>query len=465
MDHSDHEMLAVLLKAGKARILAASAVMVALTALLDWAVGGNVSLAVLYILPMMLAAVVLRPWETAIAALFCSYLRFRFDTAGSMAELTLRFAFASAAYFLSGLFVTVLVRNHELMIQHLASIQVEQNLRREAEEQLRLLAESSPAAILTTDGRGVILAGNTAAETLFSIPDGQTLRDRNIGKYLPVLVDALRLDVAREGFRTAAKCQGYRENGDIFLAHIWFSSYTAPDGPRLAAIIVDASEEMRDQEEQGWQQLMRGNRIAAAAVAHEVRNFCGAIALRCGNLRDRYGLSDDPDFQGLSNLVGGLESIASLELLSKSQEELERVQLRDVLNDLRILIETDWREIEGVVRWHLPDTLPSVIAEPHGLLQACLNLAQNSHRAVQQSAARELNVRVSGSSGRVFLRFQDSGPGISAPDQLFQPFQKGASGTGMGLYVSRVIVRSYGGDLRYEPQPSGSCFAIELEAV
>ena len=36
---------------------------------------------------------------------------------------------------------------------------------------------------------------------------------------------------------------------------------------------------------------------------------------------------------------------------------------------------------------------------------------------------------------------------------------------GMGLYLSRFIVRSYGGELRYEPGPSGSCFAVELEAV
>src|SRR5205807_8494256 len=109
--------------------------------------------------------------------------------------------------FLSGLFVTVLVRNHELVIQHLASMEVEQALRREAEEQLRLLVESSPAAILTTDGKGVVLAGNTAAENLFSIPERQSLRGRNIRQYLPVLADSLRLEVAREGLRTAAKCQ------------------------------------------------------------------------------------------------------------------------------------------------------------------------------------------------------------------------------------------------------------------
>lgn len=458
-------MIAVLLKAGKIKILAASTALVLVTAWLDWALGRNVSLAALYILPVMLAAVVLRPWETAAASLLCSYLRYHFDVTGSRAELTLRFEFSAGAYFLSGLFVTVLVRNHELVVQHLANIQIEQKLRREAEEQLRLLAESSPAAILTTDVKGMVLAGNIAADNLFGIPEGETLRGRNIGKYLPVLADALRLDVAREGLRTAAKCQGYRENGDIFLAHIWFSSYSAPQGPRLAAIAVDSSEEMRDREMQGLQQLMRGNRIAAAAVAHEVRNFCGAISLRCETLRDRYHLSEDQDFQGLRSLVSGLEAIASLELLSKSQEELEHVQLRDVLNDLRILIEPDWHEIDAVIRWHVPDDLPPVIAEPRGLLQAFLNLAHNSHRAVREMPASELAITAFAQDQRVTIRFQDSGPGVNSPELLFQPFQKGASGTGMGLYVSRVIVRSYGGDLRYEPHAACSTFAVELEAV
>jgi signal transduction histidine kinase len=33
------------------------------------------------------------------------------------------------------------------------------------------------------------------------------------------------------------------------------------------------------------------------------------------------------------------------------------------------------------------------------------------------------------------------------------------------LYVSRFIVRSYGGELRFEPQPQGACFTIELPTV
>src|SRR4029078_9075142 len=103
-------------------------------------------------------------------------------------------------------------------------------------------------------------------------------------------------------------CQGYRANGEIFLAHIWFSSYVAEEGPRLAAIVVDASEEMRYREKQGLEQFMRGNRIAAAAVAHEVRNFCGALSLRCADLSERYGLGADRDYHAPLKLIRRLES-------------------------------------------------------------------------------------------------------------------------------------------------------------
>ncbi len=436
-------MIPTLLKAGKPKILACTVVLLAMTTLVDWATGHNVSLAVLYILPMMLGAVVLRPADTFVFAVVCSYLRSWFDVPGSPADLALRFVFAVLAYFVSGLFVTALVRNHEQAVRHFNHIQIEQTLRREAEEQLRVLAESSPAAILTVNGAGAVLAANGAANSLFMIPQGKTLQGRVIGDYLPFLADALRLDAGVLGLRTATQCQGHRENGEIFLAHMWFSSYPAPEGTRLAAIVVDSSEEMRDREQQGLHQLMKGNRMATAVISHEVRNFCEAMAMLCEDLRRRHGLAQDEGLRGLDNLVAGLEKIASLELRSMTQEVVEDVSLREVLDNLRIVVEPDWREIEGTVRWCLPERMPTVLAEPHGLLQAFLNLAQNSHRAVQEGALRELNVTVSLQEQKVAVRFQDSGPGIKAPEKLFQPFQEGAAGSGLGLYASRFIVRSY----------------------
>jgi len=458
-------MIPKLLKAGRAKILGWTAILVALATLLDWVSGNNLSLAVLYIIPMMLGAVVLRPLETAVFAILCSYIRTWFDVPGSPADLALRFVFAALAYFVSGLFVTVLIKNHQQAIRHLGHIQREQKLRRDVEEQLSLLAESSPAGIFTVDGRGMVLAANGAAKRLLMIPEDRTLKGNLIASYFPLLADALRLDIQSLGLRTSVKCQAHRDNGEMFLAHIWFSSYMAPEGKRLAAIVVDSSEEMREREEQGLRHLLTGNRIATAAIAHEVRNFCEAMAMLCEDLRERRGLTGDESLRGLDNLVGGLEAIAALELHSTTQDVIENVPLKGVLDNLRILIEPDWREIEGTVRWQLPEHLPVVLSEPHGLLQAFLNLAKNSHRAVQEGSVRELNIMVSLQARKVLVRFRDTGPGIQAPEKLFQPFQNGASGSGLGLYISRFIVRSYGGELRFEPPSRGSCFVVELDAV
>jgi two-component system, LuxR family, sensor kinase FixL len=472
-------MIDRILRAGKSGILIAVCCLIAIIAATDRAVGNTFSLGFLYMLPMVLGALVLGRIETAVLALFCSFLRSRFDVPSTYLEATLRFVFASLAYFACGLFVIALVRNRQfvaehlrLMGEHVGKVEREQELRRDAEEQLRVLVASSPAGILTLDAAGAVLAANDAANALFAIPRGETLIGRAIPDYLPVLSDALKLDNTPEGFRTAAQCQGRRANGDIFLAHTWFSSYPAPEGARLAAIVVDSSEEMRDREEQNLRLLHKSNRITAAAVSHELRTLCGAISLVSSHLKDKPmehsgRLAEDEDFQSLVNLVKGLEKLANLGLLARAGEagDLAEVPLQRVLDDLRIVIESEWQGIEGLVRWRLPDRMPIVLADPHGLLQAFLNLAQNSHRAVRGSSVRELSIAVSFEDAKAIIRFHDSGPGVAFPERLFQPFQHAADGTGLGLYVSRAVVRSYGGDLRFEPRGTGSCFAIELQVV
>jgi two-component system, LuxR family, sensor kinase FixL len=78
---------------------------------------------------------------------------------------------------------------------------------------------------------------------------------------------------------------------------------------------------------------------------------------------------------------------------------------------------------------------------------------------------RELSISAAVTEQKATVRFIDSGPGVAAPERLFAPFQPGADGSGLGLYVSRAVVRSYGGDLRCEPRERGSCFAVDLQIV
>jgi len=455
-------MILKLLRAGKTNLLVVTAILIACIAVLDWRLGTHVSLGILYIVPMMIGALVLPLPGTAGLALLCSFLRSCFDVPGSPPELALRFLFAALAYCVSGLFVTELMANRRRAVQHLEILQKEQALRRDAEEQLRILAESSPAAILTIDSQGVVLAANRASGSLFGMPDNGSLAGREIRRYVPVLAEALHPNVASVAMRTTAQCQAYRDNGEVFLADMWFSSYSTPLGPRLGAIVVDSSEEMRDREELGLQQLLTGNAIGAVAMAHEVRNFCGAIRLASGNLCLHHALQDDADYRSVSNLIEGLDKLASIDAQSR-MHATECVSLKSVMDNVRIVVEPDWREIDGSVRWLTPQSVPDVIGERHGLMQVFLNLMQNSHRAVQDAAVRELTLETLVEGGKVQIWFKDTGPGIPNPEKLFRPFQDGAVGTGLGLYISRSIVRSFGGDLKYVPQREGACFVVELQ--
>ena len=129
------------------------------------------------------------------------------------------------------------------------------------------------------------------------------------------------------------------------------------------------------------------------------------------------------------------------------------------------MIESSLREAGVEVSWNVNADLPLVQADHHSLLQVFVNLARNSQQALAQAPERRLQISASVESDLVVVRFRDTGCGVAHPDELFRPFQPGAHSFGIGLYISRAILRSHGGGLRYEPGGPGSCFAVELWPV
>ena len=91
-----------------------------------------------------------------------------------------------------------------------------------------------------------------------------------------------------------------------------------------------------------------------------------------------------------------------------------------------------------------------------------LNLTKNSERALENAELKRIEIAVEALGSVVSVRVADTGPGVAAADKLFQPFQKGADSTGLGLYLSRAFVRSFRGDLRHDAAVPGCCFIIEL---
>jgi signal transduction histidine kinase len=262
------------------------------------------------------------------------------------------------------------------------------------------------------------------------------------------------------------QCRGAREDGSIFPARVFFSTYATAAGPRLAALIVDTSEELREREESSLEHLLAGSRVVVGAVSHEIRNVCSAIAVLHENLARSGQLVANKDFEALGSLVETLNTIASLELQQSRSgtrtAQIDGADLVEMFDSLRIVLESSCEEAGITVRWEIPEGLPPVWADRHLLLQALLNLTKNAERALEGADVKRINISVAVGKGHVTIRVTDTGPGIGAADKLFRPFQAGAESTGLGLFLSRSLVRSFRGDLRYDPMVPGCSFVIDL---
>jgi two-component system, LuxR family, sensor kinase FixL len=212
-------------------VLLVSSAIILVIAVADWWTMPYVSLGFLYLFPIMLAAGFLPRWPVALLGAVCAVLSEIFS---SLEWSSVRLAFETLALAGCGLFVAELVRNRRLTLEAR-----EKTL--EAQERLKVLVETSPAAIVAVDNRGIIELANRAASELMAPRDGNLIGNP-IAAFLPELHHALRWEEAPQ-FRATMQCQGHRANGELFTADIWFSTYKEGGMPKLAAIIADVTEE------------------------------------------------------------------------------------------------------------------------------------------------------------------------------------------------------------------------------
>jgi len=445
-------------------ILLRACILIAAVAVLDWRIVGEIPLGFLYLLPMLMVGSVLQPWQIAVVAAVCTLLAEIFDDLSwnPRAGLT-RDLLYFVAFFGAGLFVREVNRNRKIVLQHLEEIEHQSEARRAAEQQLKILIESSPAAILTADPQGSVLMANEAAHRLLAVPAGQ-LSGQPIHRYFPSLRNVSGPDVSRQFFRTVMQARGQREDGESFLAEICFSTYSTDAGIRLAAMVLDASEELRTHEVSGLHQLLAGSRIAIGAVSHEVRNVAGAISTVHQNLTRDGMLSGNRDFEALGNLIAALERIAQFDL-RQSADQASDVDLAALLDELRIVISPMLDEQQIASEWIADPSLPLVWADRPSLMQAFLNLITNSIRALSSRDHPLLSITARSENNQVLVEFSDNGGGVAHPEFLFRPFQNGAHSTGLGLYLSRAFLRSFGAEIRYRPIPGGASFVINLRAA
>ncbi len=441
----------------RTRVLALAAALTVLIAFVDWRYLSTISIGYLYLFPLLMVASQLRPWQAVAASAVCGLLREQFNPIAWTSGADGRILTAAAGFTLATAMVAMLDRKRRQLLEQIAAREEQIRLREAAEQQVRVLVETSPLGIVIMDAEGTVLLHNRSVEELLGYaPQGSDIRP-----YIPILSRVLDTPGNAPMLHTTIECTARRAGGEVFLAHIWLSTYLAEGGKRLAAVIWDASEDLRQQEDSGLNAMLATSRVVIGAMAHEVRNLAAAAATAHRSLGSVDGVESSEPYRALSAILQGLSVISTSGLAMAARSEAEVADIGTVLAEARIVVEASMRESGGEVEWLVTGPLPSVRASQHSLLQVFLNLARNAETALRNTEAACLTVEAAVDHGTVVVRFRDNGPGVKSPGDLFRPFHS-TSSAGLGLYVSRAMVRSFGGDLDYEPQPVGSCFTVHL---
>jgi PAS domain S-box-containing protein len=338
--------------------------------------------------------------------------------------------------------------------------------KRRAEEALRHLSaivESSDDAILGITLEGVITSWNPGAARLYGYSAAET-----IGQPTSVLIPADNLDEAPailQRLATGERIEQYetvrrRKNGSLFDVSLKFSPILDASGNVLgaSAIARDVSVHKRAEEA-----LLRSEKLAsvgrmAASVAHEINNPLAAA------MAALYLVSTD------DSLASATRSRVDL-----AQRELDRVahmarqslgfyrqtgkpvpvDLAGVADAVLELFAPKLRNKDiQVVRRYL--ARECVCAMEGEVRQIVSNLVGNSIDAVAKDGRIEVRVTgpmtLDGGRPAVRLTVSDNGTGIRLEHmrKLFEPFftTKEATGTGLGLWVTRQLVKKHDGHMR-----------------
>lgn len=243
---------------------------------------------------------------------------------------------------------------------------------------------------------------------------------------------------------------------------------------RLAEHFNQMTSVLRERAEEQGRFAAAGELIAG--VAHEVNNPLMAIsAIAQQRLEDEDLRTDDRQdltqilrqSRRAGKLLSGLLRFAR----SGSEPRAETANVSRVLREAIDLVSYQFGVAEITLDAAIPPDLPRVFGDPARLEQVLVNLLSNAIHAVRQvKPPRLITIRTGRDEFNVWLTIADNGPGIPGPirRRLFRPFvtTKGRQGTGLGLYISRQIVRDAGGEIDAESSAEGGArFRIRLRAA
>lgn len=208
----------------------------------------------------------------------------------------------------------------------------------------------------------------------------------------------------------------------------------------------------------------------SSSLAHEIKNPLGSIKGSAEILRDDYPEGHpkrefvDIIFSETARLDNSVNEVLSIFRGSQAPENnIKKEPLSGVLKRLIRFMEGKLASRNIRLSGHGFDTVSEVQVAGEKIFQIFINLILNAADALSQDGEIIFTAHLDKDGARVVVR--DNGPGVSSElrGKIFEPFVTGKEeGTGLGLFISRKIAESYGGDVRLMDSEQGTCFEVLL---
>lgn len=336
---------------------------------------------------------------------------------------------------------------------------------KEHEKYFAALLEQVATGVVVINKTGHILQANSTAKKLLNY---NTLThivqlkrvDKNLYQAFSIL---------REGSRQLVKVDAQDGTKQLSLQATKFKS---GKGEFSLVSIQDIHSEMDATEVESWLKLIR-------VLTHEIMNSITPITSLSETLMDYYtGEQQKPiDDQTIANTVKGLEVIKergiglirfveSYRKLTKlSPPILKTIVLQDFVEHLLVLLENEPYFEKIAFHREISPTLLSITADESQISQVLINLIKNAMQAVQTTANPTISIEAKiNDEQRCEISVSDNGVGIAPEllEQIFVPFfTTKEDGSGIGLSLSRQIMRNHGGTIKvYSVPEKGSRFTL-----
>jgi signal transduction histidine kinase/ABC-type nitrate/sulfonate/bicarbonate transport system substrate-binding protein len=211
-------------------------------------------------------------------------------------------------------------------------------------------------------------------------------------------------------------------------------------------------------------------------IAHQWRQPLNTITLQISNLQLKEMMGEEIDQKELSKTLENISNaivylsntIDDFKTYFHPNKELTRIKIKELFD--RVLSFIEPRAKKANVRVYVRGAKESEInVYVNELIQVLLNLLNNAIDAYEKSPheKKEIIITVEKKDDKLLISVSDEAGGIKKEhlSRLFEPYfsTKGKNGTGLGLYMSKMIIeKHFGGDIRVNVKDGGTEFVVEI---